>query len=161
MDNEHNNYVGTLYIPVGLPRSGKSTWAKSFGPPIVCPDSIRLAIHGKPFDPTYEKEVWRTARIMVESLFISGHRAVILDATNLSKKNREAWKDDRWTRYYQPFTDVSREVCKGRALATNQEYLLPVIDRMAFNYEPLSEEEFDSDLTEEDYSLIASSNVTL
>ena len=161
MDNEIKTHLGTLIMPIGLPRSGKSTWARGSGLPIVCPDSIRLAIHGKPFDQAYEKEVWKVARIMVEALFISGHSSVILDATNLSKKNREAWIDDRWTRSYQLFTGVSKSVCKERALATNQEYLIPVIDRMVANYKPLDEDDFDGELGEEEHSLISSSNIAL
>ena len=35
-----------LIVMVGLPRSGKTTWARKQGYPIVNPDSIRLAFHG-------------------------------------------------------------------------------------------------------------------
>jgi len=35
-----------LILTVGLPRSGKSTWAAKKGFPIVSPDAIRLAMHG-------------------------------------------------------------------------------------------------------------------
>ncbi|KKK82651.1 hypothetical protein LCGC14_2801230, partial [marine sediment metagenome] len=38
-----------LILTVGLPRSGKSTWARKQGHPIVNPDSIRLALYGEPF----------------------------------------------------------------------------------------------------------------
>lgn len=38
-----------LILTIGLPRSGKSTWAKQQGCPVVNPDSIRLALHGKAY----------------------------------------------------------------------------------------------------------------
>ncbi len=39
----------TLIGMVGLPYSGKSTAARELGFPIVCPDAIRLALHGQRF----------------------------------------------------------------------------------------------------------------
>jgi predicted kinase len=72
----------TLIMTVGLPRSGKSTWAIAQGHPVVCPDAIRLALHGQPFIATAEPVVWATAKLMVASLFEAGHGVVILDATN-------------------------------------------------------------------------------
>ena len=39
-----------IIVTVGLPRSGKTTWAREQGYPIVNPDSIRLSLHGKRFE---------------------------------------------------------------------------------------------------------------
>ena len=36
-----------LILTVGLPRSGKTTWALAQGYPIVAPDAIRLAVTGQ------------------------------------------------------------------------------------------------------------------
>lgn len=44
-----------LVITVGLPRSGKSTWAKTLGAPIVSCDAIRQALGVYPFVPKAEK----------------------------------------------------------------------------------------------------------
>jgi predicted kinase len=126
----------TLILTVGLPRSGKSTWAKTTGLPMVNPDSIRLAIHGQPFLPEYEKQVWETARLMVNSLFIAGHDGVILDATSVKLKDRDKWKGDFWTVKFKVF-DTSKEVCLERAKKEWQDYLLAVIERMAATYQPL------------------------
>ena len=37
----------TLILTVGLPRSGKSTWALQQGHPVVNRDGIRKALHGE------------------------------------------------------------------------------------------------------------------
>src|SRR5882672_916000 len=58
-----------LICTVGLPRSGKSTWARSQSFPIVCPDAIRIAIHGQRFISEAEPFVWATAKAMVRALF--------------------------------------------------------------------------------------------
>jgi len=90
----------TLILTVGLPCSGKSTWALQqtrryaspiYGSPIVCPDQIRLALHGQRFVAMAEPFVWAIARTMVISLFGAGHQKVILDACNTTRKRRDDW----------------------------------------------------------------------
>lgn len=88
----------TLIMTVGLPRSGKSTWAMQQGHPVVCPDAIRMALYGQPFIKEAESIVWATAKLMVAALFEAGHDTVILDGTNLTSKYRDEWKDERWKR---------------------------------------------------------------
>ena len=118
-----------LIMTVGLPRSGKSTWARETGYPIVNPDSIRLALHGQSFIGNAEPMVWTIAKYMVKSLFIAGHDVVILDSCNQSEYRRNEWKSKEWKRLYKVFrTDI--EECKKRALDNDQEYLITVIDRM-------------------------------
>src|SRR5258706_417694 len=53
----------TLIVMVGLPWSGKSTWAREQGNwPIVCPDEIRFALHGQRFIAEAEPWVWTIAK---------------------------------------------------------------------------------------------------
>jgi predicted kinase len=105
----------------------------------VNPDSIRLALHGTEFIPEAEDMVWVIARYMVKSLFLAGHSVVVLDATNLTKARRAMW-----TRHYKtvmvPF-DTPKEVCIERALALGQEGLVPIIESMAKNTDPLGPED--------------------
>lgn len=128
----------TLTLTVGLPRSGKSTWARQQGYPIVCPDDIRLAMHGQPYIATMEPYVWAIARTMVEALFYS-HDILILDATSITEDYRDRWLSERWTRQYKVF-NTPKDVCIQRARETNQEYLIPVIEKMAEQYEPVKNE---------------------
>ena len=118
-----------MVLCTGLPRSGKSTWAKTTGYPICSPDAIRLALHGQPFIKEAEPMIWLLARYMVESLFLAGHDTVILDATNTIKRNRDQWLSPKWTvKYY--CVDTAPAECIRRAIANKQEYLVPVIERM-------------------------------
>src|SRR4051812_20443404 len=94
----------TLHILCGLPRSGKTTLANSLsrerGWPVVCPDAVRLALHGQRFVPEAEAFVWAIAKVMVRALFLAGHDDVVLDATNGTRKRRGEWKDPAWRREY-------------------------------------------------------------
>lgn len=124
-----------LILTVGLPRSGKSTWAKKTGFPVVNPDSIRLVLHGETFIQSFEPAVWTLARQMVEALFVSGHNTVILDATNISRKNRDEWDDTKkWVTYIK-WVKTTKKVCINRAISGFREDLVPVIERMADNFE--------------------------
>jgi predicted kinase len=129
-----------LILLAGLPRSGKSTYAKglidSCGAVIVNPDSIRLAVHGQPFIAEAEPFVWAIAYAMTEALFIAGHSVVVVDATNTNEKARKPWYD----RFKEKRTDVTVELvvvgtskgeCMARAVLSNQAYLIPIIERMA------------------------------
>lgn len=123
-----------LILTVGLPRSGKSTWAKEQGYPIVNPDSIRLTLHGYDYIQEAEPMVWTIAKYMVNSLFIAGHKIVIVDATNITKKRRDFWKTnimciDKWDIEYKLF-NTSVEECAKRARDSGREDLLPVIEAM-------------------------------
>ncbi len=129
----------TLILTVGLPRSGKSTWARRQGYPVVNPDSIRLAIHGQAFVKEAEVLVWPIVEIMVRSLFISGHKTVILDATNLSQDYRKPWtRSDLWECDYKVFQTSIYE-CIRRAKVDGREDLIPVIEWMFDNLDDATE----------------------
>ena len=122
--------MNTLLMLVGLPRAGKSSWAREQGYPIVNPDSIRLALHGQSFYAPAEPMVWALAKAMVRSLFLAGHETVILDATNVNKRRRNEWQSKEWLLHLQIFTTSPRE-CIRRAREDGREDLVPVIERMA------------------------------
>lgn len=129
-----------LIATVGLPRSGKSTWARSQAYPIVNPDSIRLAIHGQRFIAEEEPKVWDTARYMVSALFLAGHSTVIVDATHNTRKRRDAWRSEKWDTVFKVI-DTPFHVCIDRAIAENDQYILEQIERMHSEHEPLGEDE--------------------
>lgn len=119
----------TLIMTVGLPRSGKSTWSRKQGLPIVNPDSIRLALHGQTFIEEAESMVWNIAFYMVKALFLAGHDKVILDATNMTSHRREFWISHYWKRNYVYF-DTTKEECIKRAIADKREDLIKIIYEM-------------------------------
>ena len=138
---EVHKRLPTLIMTVGLPRSGKSTWARTQGYPIVNPDSIRLALYNKDFWAPGEKMVWAVARTMVNSLFLAGHDVVILDATNVQKPLRDDWKTDQVIEYRIRYklVETPKEVCINRAGSNTT--LIEVIQRMSEVFDPLQEDE--------------------
>ena len=136
----------TLILTVGLPRSGKSTWARQQGHPIVNPDSIRLALHGRPFIAEAESFVWAIAKTMVRALFSAGHNTVIVDATNTTRKRRDEWKSVAAVRKCKMFlcdTGQAKQRAAEQYPADQacREGLLAAIDRMAAEFEPPSPDE--------------------
>lgn len=132
-----------LVATVGLPRSGKSTWARASGYPIVCPDAIRFALHGQRFQSEAEPMVWVLAQYMVRSLFFAGHDVVVFDATNTTVARREElekWGRDRYrVRFYAIST--SEQECLRRARSEGDDEIMPIIMSMAQKYEPLQGDE--------------------
>lgn len=125
-----------LTLTVGLPRSGKSTWALKQGVPVVNPDSIRLALHGQAYLQDAEQMVWTIALYMVKSLFLAGHERVIVDAVNATKHRRDFWENALWSVDYMPF-NTPPDTCIERAISGGRPELVPVIKRMDEAFEPI------------------------
>jgi predicted kinase len=132
--------AGNLLIcTVGLPRSGKTTWARTTGHPVVNPDSIRLALHGRRFEALAEPFVWAVARVMVRALFLAGHPVVVVDATNTTRKRRDEWKSSDWQTAFHVIDTPAAE-CIRRAIEVGDTEIIPIIERMAAQWEPPGEE---------------------
>lgn len=127
----------TLILAVGLPRSGKTTWARKQGHPIVSPDAIREGLHGEAFIPSAEPIVWATAKLMARALFLAGHDTVIIDATNTTQKRRQEWLhlEDIVTDFKVQVFDTPLHTCIERAEKEGRKDLIPVIHRMAEQWE--------------------------
>ena len=90
----------TLILLIGISHSGKTFYAKKLikdkGYPVVSTDAIR----GITTDGKYYKELdWLTfnlAKIMVQSLFIIGHKTVVFDACNLNPQARWHFENEQW-----------------------------------------------------------------
>ncbi len=101
---------------------------------MVNPDAIRLALHGKRYLRDAEPMVWAIAEYMVKSLFLAGHDTVVLDACNTTKKRRDEWKSDDWD-IGVVHINTSKEECIKRAKEGNDFDIIPIIERMAGNFE--------------------------
>lgn len=127
----------TLIVTVGLPRSGKTTWARKRGYPIVNPDSIRLAMHSQRFAERAEPLVWAVAVYMVRALFLAGHDTVIVDGCHVTGKRRDFWRvhfqEDPGMECNVTFEYfwTDKETCIARAREIADEEIIPIIERMA------------------------------
>jgi predicted kinase len=108
--------------------------------PVVSKDAIRIALHGERFLEEREYEVHSISRTMVHALFLAGHRVVVLDETNTTTQRRNQCRSEHWSIRFKVF-DTPKEECIRRALATNDTVIVPVIERMAAQFEPLTAEE--------------------
>lgn len=134
-----------LYVMVALPRAGKSTYIKNNlqGLVQVSADQLRLLISGRRFSKKDEPKVWWVRNIMLEILMQQG-MDIVVDQTNINRERRRpllelAKKYDYRTIAVEIKTDL--KICKKRAIETEQEDLLPVIERMAQYYEKVKKDE--------------------
>lgn len=86
--------MNTLYIPIGLPGSGKSTWARAWAKSvvptvIVCRDDLRNMLYSTPWSPENEEFTRRTEALIVFEAIKSGRDVVMAD-TNF---------DPAWRKY--------------------------------------------------------------
>lgn len=82
-----------LRILVGIPASGKSTYAverRREGWAVVSSDEVRASVTGDAGDVSRDAEVWPLVEGRVEGALLSA-RDVIVDATNLLPDKRATW----------------------------------------------------------------------
>jgi len=128
-----------LYFTIGLPRSGKSTYCtevmKNSGLTVVCADNIRHQLYGQPMYVGGEEIVHAVKHLMIRSLLHRGN-TVIVDGTHTRAEHIEQLLKIGYGAQ-GIFFPTDPETCKKRAIDTQQEYLLPVIDRMVDNLKNL------------------------
>jgi predicted kinase len=134
-----------LLCLVGLPRSGKSTWAKDMEYrnefyPVVNKDAIRLALHGRRYDQSREGHVHQACKLMITSLFLAGHKIVCLDETNTTEIRRNTCMSREWKVRFKVFA-TPKEECIRRAMTVGDIDIVPIIEKMSAQWEPLTEEE--------------------
>lgn len=80
--------MGTIYVPVGLPASGKSTLAHKMTDYIVISsDELRKELYGDINDQTHNAEIFEEMNRRTKQ-YIDEGKNVFYDATNLSRKRR-------------------------------------------------------------------------
>ncbi|TCJ13940.1 ATP-binding protein [Rubrobacter taiwanensis] len=134
-----------LAIMCGLPRSGKTTYARGLqeaGWVRVCPDDIRRALHGRSHYPPAEPVVWANAELAVRSLLLGGH-AVVVDATHTTRARRAPWvrmARELGLRLEAYVLETPAEECRRRSRESDDPVPPEVIDRMAEQWEPVEED---------------------
>jgi predicted kinase len=134
-----------LALMCGLPKSGKTTYARGLqetGWTRICPDDIRDALHGRGHHEPAEPVVWANAELAVRALLLGGH-AVVVDATNGTRRRREPWVGiarDLGVPIEAFVLETPKEVCHERNRASDDPVPEEVIDRMVERWEPVQEE---------------------
>ena len=137
------------YILIGPPGCGKSTWAKNFKPPngsdsnIISSDVIRLKICGDISDQSRNREVFQKFQEEYVSLLARKADSIIVDATNMTRRDRKFYIDYARMSNYSPVAirfDFDRQKLiyriQERSLDGGLYVPTEAIDRMIAKYQP-------------------------
>ena len=133
-----------LLVLVGLPGSGKSTWAKAQGVAVISSDDMRYLLADDPGDQSIHGDVFATVRFLLRRRLMLARPLTIFDATNLTRKERRTYV--KLAQMYggqaeAMLFDTPLEVCKERNRARTRVVPDDVIDWMAQRLRPPSLDE--------------------
>jgi predicted kinase len=120
-----------VILLVGLPGSGKSTWAAENGFPALSSDAIRGILADDPTDQSIHKEVFATLRYLVRQRIGIGKKVTCIDATHLTPKERRPYLRMRGVRVEAVYFRIPVELCKARNQRRLRRVPDEVIDLMA------------------------------
>jgi predicted kinase len=116
---------------VGLPGSGKSTWAAEQGLPTLSSDTIRVMLADDVTDQTIHARVFATLSYLLKQRLALGRPVTCVDATHLTPWERQPyfrWPDCRVEAVY---FDTPLAVCQERNRQRDRVVPSAVIERMA------------------------------
>lgn len=131
-----------LYTMVGVPGSGKSTFAASHPEcMVVSTDTIRKELFGDESEQKNGALVFEIAYARLAQAVALGHDA-IFDATNVKRKSRaELFKRFPNVEHVAVFVNTPFPVCKKRNNQRERRVPVSVIKRMTYQLEPPTLEE--------------------
>lgn len=138
-----------IILMIGLPRSGKSTWVKNNQPKgsvIISADDLRYIVYNQRFWSDGEPLMWSVRGMMLKYLMQQGID-IIIDETNTTKERRKPiLKLAKQYGYYAVGNVVEGawiDTCISRAKDEGDKTIIPIIERMAAQFElPEIEEGF-------------------
>jgi len=80
-----------VIVLIGIPGSGKSTWAKTQNCQVLSSDEFRRLLSGDETNQNIHHQVFAAMRHMLRARMEIGQPATILDATNLRWSDRRPW----------------------------------------------------------------------
>ena len=119
---------------MGLPASGKSTWARKHGVAVLSSDELRFVLADDETDQSVNGEVFATLRYLLRRRLELRRRLTFVDATNITRKDRRGYI--KMAQLYDctveaVMFDTPVEVCKARNAARSRVVPDWVIDVMA------------------------------
>jgi len=106
-----------IILLVGLPGSGKSTWARRQGHTVLSSDEMRLLLSGDEANQNIHQKVFGALRYLLRLRLQAGLAVTVIDATNLRRIDRKPFL--RLAKQYGAETeavwfDVPVEVAEAR-----------------------------------------------
>ena len=129
---------------VGLPGSGKSTWAERQGIVVLSSDAVRAMLTGDAANQSVNGQVFATLRDQVTMRMNAEEETTILDATSLTPKERKGWvtlAESLGGEAEAVFFDTPVAVCKERNSTRARVVPDDVMERFAAKLVPPTTEE--------------------
>jgi predicted kinase len=128
-----------IVLLVGLPGSGKSTYAKRRGLPVLSSDVLRELLSGDVNNQNIHARVFATLRYLLRQRLAIGQPVTVVDATNLTRQERRPYREIA-RKLDVPIEavhfDTPLEVCLARNAARGRIVPEDVIRRMAARLQP-------------------------
>lgn len=126
---------------VGLPGSGKSTWAAQQDAGVLSSDAVRVLLTGSADNQHVNPLVFETLRFLLTMRVRAGAPATIIDATSLTAAERRAWvrfAASLGCTAEAVFFDTPARICKARNQARSRVVPDDVMTRFAARLTPPS-----------------------
>jgi predicted kinase len=128
-----------VVLLVGLPASGKSTWAQRQGAAVISSDHIRYLLADDATDQTIHRTVFATVRYLLRRRLELRRPLTFVDATNVTAFERRPYiRIAQWygARPEAVFFDTPAEVCRLRNRSRDRVVPDSAIDVMAARLQP-------------------------
>lgn len=133
-----------VILLVGLPGSGKSTWAASQGLPVLSSDALRVLLLDDIASQAANAVIFRTLRALLVTRLKLGRPVTCVDATNLTRKERRPYcmlTQMHGAEIEAVFLDVPADVCRERNRARSRHVPEDIMEKMAAKLQPPAEDE--------------------